>query len=47
MSKVFELRVMDVPGSRDRFFIEFIETPDEVDARFSTGGRLTVNFTSF
>ncbi len=30
----FKLRVMDVPGSGDRFYIGFLEKPDELEARF-------------
>jgi hypothetical protein len=44
LDHVFKLRVMNVPGARDRFYVGFLEKPDELEARFNTGDRLTVNF---
>lgn len=44
MSEPFNLRVMAVPGPKDRYFIGFLEKPDDRNVRFNTGDRLTINF---
>ena len=41
---IFRQRVMNVPFSRDRHYIGFLEPEDELDARFNPGDRLKINF---
>jgi hypothetical protein len=43
MSEPLNLRVMAVPGPKDRYFIGFLEKPDDRDIRFNTGDQLIIN----
>lgn len=40
----FQLRVMDVPGSNNEYYIGFLQCPDLPDVRLNTEDKLKISF---